>query len=79
MSYTPKFDYFRSGPLYEALHVVHAYLFESGELKVLIERRGTSQKPFYTIRRFRQGIRSKAIGRFTFEDAVAAAENPQMI
>jgi len=79
MSYTPKFDYFRSGPLYEASHVVHAYLFEGGELKVLIERRGTPQQPFYTIRRFRQGVRSKAIGRFTLEDAVAGAEDPQMI
>jgi hypothetical protein len=77
MSYTMKVDWLRSGPLCAPLHVALVRLFEGGEPKVLIEYRGTPQKYFYMIRRFRQGVRSKAIGRFTLEEAMAAAENFQ--
>jgi hypothetical protein len=66
-----KFDWLRSGPLFTRSHVVLARLFEGGELKAMIEYRGTHQKPFYTIRRFRQGVRSKATGQFTFKEAIA--------
>ncbi len=78
MYYTQwKFDWLCSGPLFTPSHVALARLFEGGELKALIEYRGTSQKPFYTIRRFPQGVRSKATGRFALEQAMAAAENTQ--
>jgi len=72
-----KSDWLRSGPLFALSHVALARLFEGGELKALIEYKGTRQNSFYTIRRFRQGVRSKAIGRFTLEEAMAAAENFQ--
>ncbi len=73
-----KIDFLRSGPLCTPLHVALVRLFKGGEPKVLIEYRGTPQRYFYTIRRFRQGFRSKAIGRFTLEEAMAVAENSQM-
>jgi hypothetical protein len=71
-----KFDWFRSGLLYDPLHVGHAYFFEGGQLEALIEYHGTPQKHFYTIRRFRRGARSNAIGRLTLGEAMVAAENP---
>lgn len=78
MPYTQwKSDRLCLGLLFTPSHVAIARLFEGGELKALIERRGTSQKSFYTIRRFRQGVRSEATGRFTLGEAKAAAENPQ--
>jgi hypothetical protein len=77
MSYTEwKSDWLCSGPLFTPSHVALARLSEGGELKALIERRGTSQKFFYTIRRFRHGVRSEAFGKFTLKEAITAAENP---
>jgi len=70
-----KDDWLLSGPLFTPSYVATARLFEDGELKALIERRGTQQKPFYRIRRFWQGVRSEAFGKFTLEEAKAAAEN----
>lgn len=71
-----KFDWLCSGPLFTPSHVALARLSKSGKLKVLIERGGTSQRFFYTIRRFRHGVRTEAFGKFTLEEAIATAENP---
>jgi len=74
MSYKEwKFDWLCSGPLFNPSHIVLARLFEAGELKALLEYRGTPQRYFYTIRRFRQGVPSEAIGRFRLEEAMACA------
>lgn len=79
MSYKQwKFDWLCSGPLFAPTCVALARMFEGDELKGLIEYHGTPQKCFYTIRRFRQGVRSKATGRFTLEGAMAAAEDARM-
>ena len=69
-----KFDWSYSGLLFSRSHVALARLFEGGELIALIEHRGTSQKLFYTIRRFPQGVRTEATGRSALKEAMAAAE-----
>lgn len=72
-----KFDCIRLGPAFiEPSHVAIARLFEDGDLKALIGYRGTKQKSFYTVRRFRHGVGGKATGRFSLEEAMTAAENP---
>ena len=68
-----KFDWLRSGPRFTRSHVALARLFEGGELRARIEYGGTQQKPFYTICRFRQGVRTEATGRFVLKEAMAAA------
>lgn len=60
-------------PLDRRSHIVIVRRFEGDVLKSMIEARGTHQRRFYVIRRFKSGVRAKAIGRFlSIEDAQTA-------
>ncbi len=74
-----KDDWICSEPFFVPSHIALARWFEGGEIKALIELRGTRQRSSYTLRRFHQGVRSKAIGPFpslSAAKAVAVCSSP---
>lgn len=55
-------------------YVALARLFENDELKALIQFHGTTQRCFYTVKRFDRGTWTEVEGQFpSLEEAKAAA------